>query len=214
MDDTAMIRQRLRGKILRGVVAILAAAALMNGCVHRRVLTINETKDPFLLPVKFQRQEPNECGVAALSSILDYFGIEYSEIEKIYNEEEKGTKLITLVNYSNNYIDTGVKRVGYEEMVESLSRGSPLILMRRVNGRYHYFVVKGFLTTQRTVVVNDGYKENVVLDVQEYGAGGEADIAVLFGERQTTAREDGVNLPQQVIRDADLLSRTGVLISE
>lgn len=198
---------------MRCGVAILAAA-LIGGCAQQRVLTIKETKDAFLLPVKFQKQEPNKCGVVALSSILDYFGIEYSEIEKIYNEEEKGTKLITLVNYSNEYIDTRAKRIGYEEMVENLSQGSPLILMRRVNGRYHYFVIKGFLTTQRTVIVNDGYMENVVLDVQENRAGKEADIAVIFGDRRTTDREDEFNLPQQAIRDADLLSRTGVLISE
>lgn len=48
---------------------------------HRR------DKECIYIAVKFQKQEPNKCGVAALSSVPDYFGIAYSGIENIYNSE-------------------------------------------------------------------------------------------------------------------------------
>ena len=135
----------------------------------------------FLLPLKFQKQEPDKCAIAALSSVLNYLGVSYSGIDKIYSEEEKGTKLITLVNYANQYVHTDVQRVGYGEIAGHARKGRPVIVMRKIGQRYHYYAVKGFVRNERKIIVNDGYDENVLLRVTENGASQDADIGIIFG---------------------------------
>ena len=61
--------------------------------------------------------------------------------------------------------------------------------MRKINGRYHYSVVKGFIATERKIVVNDGYNENVILIIQENGTGEDAGIAIVFGQAQQSLRQ-------------------------
>lgn len=176
------------GEILKSAL-IIFAAVILSGCAHKNILTVNEMGNAFLLPIKFQRQEPDKCGIAALSSVMDYLNIKYSGIHKIYSKEDKGTRLITMVNYSNRYIDTRVERMGYEAMVDNLLQGKPFIIMKKNNSQYHYFVVKGFIITERKIVVNDGYNENVILSIQEDGTGEDAGIAVVFGQAQQSLRQ-------------------------
>lgn len=168
--------------VQRKCIIIIFATALVSGCAHKNILTIHEMSHAFLLPIKFHRQETDKCGIAALSSVLEYLGVPYSGIETIYSKSDGGTKLITLVNYANKYVDTDIQRVGYGEILGHMLKRRPMIVMRKLGQGYHYYVVKGFVMNDRKIVVNDGYEENVLLSVTENGASKDADIGIIFGK--------------------------------
>lgn len=180
----------LRGDLVKNkfLLILLLATSLLMGCAtSKSILADANFKNVVLLPVKFQRQEPDKCGITALASVMEYFNIEYSEIEQIYDHQEKGTKLITMINYSNKYIDTYMAHVGYEEIAKNIMQKKSLIIMRKNKvGGYHYFIVKGIILNEKKIVVNDGYDENVILDVTEDGKGKKADTALLFGKRKNS----------------------------
>lgn len=169
------IRQLLMTTVL------IFVSTLFISCAKKNILSNADLENAFLLPVKFYKQEPNKCAIAALSSVLDYFDIEYSDINKIYSEKDKGTKLITMVNYVNQYLNTDVKRIGYAEIEEILLRRKPIIIMRNVNSGFHYYVVKGFIPSQRKLIVSDGYNENVILTMNDKVSDKQVEVAIIFG---------------------------------
>lgn len=173
------------------LILLLATSLLMGCATSKSILADANFKDVVLLPVKFQKQEPDKCGITALASVMEYFNIEYAEIAQIYDQREKGTKLITMINYSNKYIDTYMAHVGYEEIAKNIMQKKSLIIMRENKvGGYHYFIVKGIILNEKKIIVNDGYDENVILDVAEDGKSKMSDTALLFGKIK-----DGYNMP-------------------
>jgi len=167
------------------VPAVFLATAFLNGCVTaKNALSYSKANNAVLLPVKFRKQEPDKCGVAVLSSVFEFFNIDYSEMGKIYSEDEKGTKLITLVNYSDEYITTSVIRASYEEMVKIILQGKPLIIMQKTKSGFHYSVVKGFMKNERKIIVNNGYRENIILSLAANGDTANVFTAVVFGEKK------------------------------
>lgn len=180
---------------LSSIPAVLFAIISLNGCVTtQNILPYREADNAVLLPVEFREQEPDKCGVAALSSIFEFFDIDFSEIDKIYSEDEKGTKLITLLNYSDEYITTSVIRAGYKEIVEIILQGKPLIVMQKTKNGFHYSVVKGFIKNERKIVVNDGYRENVILNLAADGDTANVFTAVVFGTKRKLPTGGGVSI--------------------
>lgn len=174
--SVTFIRQLLMTTVL------IFISTLFIGCAKKNMISDADLENAFLLPVKFHKQEPNKCAVAALSSVLDYFDIEYSGIDTIYSERDNGTKLITMVNYANQYINTDVKRIGYKEIEEIILAKKPLIIMRNVNSGYHYYVVKGFIPGARRLIVSDGYNETILLSTDNEVSDKKIEVAVIFGQ--------------------------------
>lgn len=174
------------------IIALVSLLALTVGCATTKsILADADINNTILLPIEFQKQEPDKCGITALASVMEYLNIEHSDIEQIYDQREKGTKLITMINYSNKYIDTYMAHVGYEEIAKNIMQKKSLIIMRKNKvGGYHYFIVKGIILNEKKIIVNDGYDENVILDVAEDGKSKNADTALLFGKIK-----DGYNMP-------------------
>jgi len=182
---------------LSSILAVLFAIISLNGCVTtQNILPYREADNAVLLPVEFREQEPNKCGIAALSSVFDFFDIYFSEseMEKIYSEDEEGTKLITLVNYSDEYITTTVKHAGYEEMVKIVLQGKPLIIMQKTKTGFHYSVVKGFMKNEKKIIINDGYRENVILSLAADGDTANVFTTVVFGEKRVLPTCVGVSV--------------------
>ena len=84
-----------------------------------------------------------------------------------------------MVNFANRYIDAKVEHSGFEGIVNNIDQGRPVILMRKLR-RYHYFVIKGYIANQRKIVTNDGYDENVLLDIPGAKGGENSDILITF----------------------------------
>ena len=150
-----------------------------------KVTSFGAVTQTFTLPVKFYKQKPDQCGVAALKSVLEYFNVRYShkELNKIFNKDINGTKVISIVNYANKHLNTHSKRIGYEQMVRILKKGDPLIIMRRHDEGNHYYVVKGYIVNEKKIVVNDGYKEDVILPMPDKRSATDTDVAIIFSKR-------------------------------
>jgi ABC-type bacteriocin/lantibiotic exporter with double-glycine peptidase domain len=169
------------------ILFFLVCINLISGCgitkcnTSKGILSNDEMNNAFLLPVKFYKQkEPDKCGVTALKTVLDYFNIDYSDIESIFNKDIKATRLITIINYANKYLDAHTERIGYGKMVKILRNGSPVIILRKYEKGNHYYVVKGFILDERKIVVNNGYEENVILPASVAETD---DIAVIFNQK-------------------------------
>lgn len=176
------------------IQAVFLTVVFLNGCVTKNALSYSKAGNAVLLPVEFRKQEPNKCGVAALSTIFEFLDIDFSEMEKIYSEDEKGTKLIALLNYSDEYITTSAIHAGYEEMVKIILQGKPLIIMQKTKIGFHYSVVKGFMKNERKIIVNDGYRENIILSLAGDGNNSKVFTAVVFMEERKWPTGVGVSI--------------------
>lgn len=165
------------GTIISRALILLVAASLMAGCgaakgrSSKKLLTKASIDNIFLLPVKFHRQnEKNRCGIVALRSVLDFYEVDHEGIERIFNAELNATRLISIVNYADRYLDTRTERLGYEEIAKIVKGGDPVILLQKVDGNNHYSVVKGFVVGEEKIIINDGYNENVVVSLSDESA--------------------------------------------
>ena len=91
--------------------------------------------------------------------------------------------VISIVNYANRYLNTHSERIGYEKIVRTLKKGNPLIIMRRHDKGNHYYVVKGYIVNEKKIVVNDGYKEDVILPMPDKISATDTDVAIIFSKR-------------------------------
>jgi hypothetical protein len=162
----------------------------MSGCSFTRstssknILAPENSDKAVLLPVKFYAQEKNKCGVTALRAVLEFYGVEYTDLDSVFNEELNATRLISIVNYANRYLHTNVDRLSYDAVVDSIRRGDPIIILLKSEGFNHYAVVKGVIESEREIVVNDGYNENVVLSYEGAEAKSNDSIAIIFTKKK------------------------------
>ncbi len=178
----------MRGKLGGYVAMVLLCVCAFTGCAWDRRSSVHlAAGEVFLLPVPFVRQEPGQCAVAALSAAFDYLNIAHDGIEQIFDPQQRGTKVVSLLQYSNQYTTTRVQRLGYAGITGILQSGRPLIILRKENNTYHYMIVKGFIPSSRKLIVNDGYLENVAIPGPEAESGVKADIAIIFAQSDAGA---------------------------
>jgi ABC-type bacteriocin/lantibiotic exporter with double-glycine peptidase domain len=133
---------------------------MVSACTGARAEFRQESyRNAVTVPVRFIKQRPGGCGIAALATILDYYGLEYPDIDGIYMDGIDGTRVISIVNYAARFGTAHVKRMGMEQIVERLRGHVPLIVLRK----RHFYVVKGFIPDNGMLLVNDGYRENMFL---------------------------------------------------
>ena len=169
------------------ILLILLLGALISGCGGAKsILKQSEVDRTFMLPVKFYEQkDEGRCGVVALSAVLDFYGVSYTDIGSIYNNEINGTKVISIVNYAKeyagHYLYARTDRVGYDEIAAIIRAGDPVIILQKHNDFNHYSLVKGFFLDERRIIINDGENENVIVSLIKKGDESKF-VAIIFSK--------------------------------
>lgn len=163
-------------------VFFLVLSILLSGCTAynfsaiKRDLGTTSYDGHYIRSVPFERQIRHQCGPAALSSVMKYWGKRVSpeEISKaVYIPHLRGTLDFDLENYPKNY---GLWVQGYsgtlEDLKAKIKKDIPLIVLQRqgpqILNKYHYSVVVGYDQPRGLVIAHTGYKQDAVFTIKEF----------------------------------------------
>jgi ABC-type bacteriocin/lantibiotic exporter with double-glycine peptidase domain len=114
--------------------------------------------------VPFVAQAGEQCGPAALSSVLSYYGLEIPPeaiAKTVYNKQLKGSLITDLENFAKGLaFQTESGQGTVEELRTFINRGKPVIVLVDL-GRWflslpHYLVLFGY--SQEGLIAHDGKK--------------------------------------------------------
>ncbi len=121
------------------------------------------------------QQEKNQCGPAALASMLSWSGIMVKPddlLEHVYDPAKEGSLQISLVAAARRYGRVAYEVYGMVELSEELSAGYPvLVLMNKGLSWWpvhHYAVVCGFDSTGRRLLLAGGNACKEYLSVRSF----------------------------------------------
>jgi tetratricopeptide (TPR) repeat protein len=124
------------------------------------------------LPVPFIAQKANYCGPAALAMVAEYYGHHVTQDEiasAIYLPAIRGTLTTDLANYARRYdLWTRQYRGSISDLHQKIAAGVPMIVLGRLGGNWHYFVVLGFDDFARTLTVHSDTRPDLTLSRDEF----------------------------------------------
>ncbi len=164
------------------VALILVPSLLISGCAAhnfsaiRRDLGTAGYDGHYIQSVPFEKQTRYQCGPAALSSVMKYWGkaVSQEEIAKtVYIPRLHGTLDFDLEDYPKNYgLWVRSYSATFEDLKAKIKKDIPLIVLQRevpqFLNRYHYLVVVGYDEPRGLVVAHAGYKQDAVFTTKEF----------------------------------------------
>lgn len=159
------------------ILAAAAGAVLFSGCAtlsSDRVIgdiRSGAGAGSYVEGVPFIRQEPGQCGPAALAMLAQYWGVDADPADiagEIYLPSVRGTLNVDLAAYAERF---GFWVRSYQgdigDLKGKLDAGVPVIVLARLPGLFrrpnHYFVVVGYEDRRRVLVVHSGARADQVL---------------------------------------------------
>ena len=118
------------------------------------------------LPVPFVPQHKRMCGVAALTSIYQYYGQDVDQATvgaRVYEPRAGGTiNLCMLIDAREQGFSASLEKGSLTRVQECIDSGVPLIVGWRVWMTWHYVVVTGYVLDGHDsfIVFHDGYEAN------------------------------------------------------
>ncbi|MCX5656791.1 MAG: PA2778 family cysteine peptidase [Candidatus Omnitrophica bacterium] len=124
------------------------------------------TGDVFVInKVPFYKQNSNTCGPAALASVLEYWGADFTPeniIRSVYSLELRGTLDFEISYYARQFnFWSKYYQSSFDDLKGKIREGIPLIILEKespVLNSYHYIVVFGFDEGERRIIAHTGRK--------------------------------------------------------
>jgi tetratricopeptide (TPR) repeat protein len=116
------------------------------------------------------KQAENQCGPAALASILVWSGVDVTPSdlsEKVYDPESKGSLQISLVAAARRHGRVAYEINGMDALLSELAAGNPVLVLVNQGALwwpfYHYAVVCGYdpVNMQVILAAGDAHKERM-----------------------------------------------------
>lgn len=159
------------------VLAVLCIAALVSGCAGFGGSRLDRYDQPVeLVDVPFHPQVTDQCGPAALATVLNYSGIEIgpdSLRSRIYIPGRQGSLQVELLAATRQH-----GRVPYPTdasvgaLIDELYAGRPVLILQNLGPRlapvWHYAVVVGYLPERREFVLRSADRERHVLGARAF----------------------------------------------
>lgn len=154
----------LRPAFYMKTYALYVTLVLFFACVS--VAEIPENDSMYIIEnMPFHPQESYQCGPAALSMVLNYWGIAVSpeEIAKeIFSETARGTLNIDMLLFSQRKGMTAVQyRGNIDDLKKNIRSGYPVIVLVdygfSLYKKHHYMVVYGY--SEKGLIINSGRSE-------------------------------------------------------
>lgn len=131
-------------------------------------------------PFPFVSQEPKHCGPACLAMILNHYGAAFSQEQlarETYREELGGTLNLELALAARRHGFEAVTRQGnIPALLEAVKQGTPVIVQvfpSSGEATGHFMVVYGYDREGRTLLVNSGRRQALVVPWEEFVPGWE-----------------------------------------
>ena len=131
---------------------------------------IQKKGESYIKGVPFYPQEDFYCGPAALSSILNFYGLMTSQEEiakEVYVPKLKGSLTIDLLNYAKrNGFHVTFYKGSLEDLKKNIKARRPLILFLNLGSDFfpvgHYLVVVGIDDSEENITTYSGREKNKV----------------------------------------------------
>ena len=131
---------------------------------------MNHEKEVYIKGVPFYPQEDFYCGPAALSSILNFYGLMTNQEEiakEVYVPKLKGSLTVDLLNYAKrNGFHATFYKGSLEDLKKSIKARRPLILFLNLGSDFfpvgHYLVVVGIDDSEENIITYSGREKNKV----------------------------------------------------
>lgn len=171
--ESAMNRVRVVHGLLYFFACLAASACSSPGFdeISRGV----EKAGHYIARVPFFKQAEDDCGPAALASVLGFLGRRRMPAEiraEVFTPKLRGTLPMDMVQYARRqglYAES--MKGGLGEIETAISKDIPVILLLDLGfGPYrrpHYVVAIGFDRINRMVVMHDGLTENRIMDYDD-----------------------------------------------
>jgi len=174
----------LRASAMAVLLTVLTACA--TGLPRLEPLGAHRINKATLIDVPFYSQAPEACASTALRSILEYHNIAYGGPQML--PPPGFTKTVTVVNFAGKFMDASVTRMDLDGIKAEIDAGRPLMLLRQYEHTGHYYLVKGYAAGK--LVVNDGYRENLLLgpanqksSINTDSLDNKGDIVIIFSKK-------------------------------
>ncbi|MYM61867.1 PA2778 family cysteine peptidase [Pseudomaricurvus sp. HS19] len=150
------------------LAALLAAIFILGGCTSTRLnstLPVTDIPDRVELEeVPFFSQRRQQCGAAALATVLAYRGAEVTAAELeplVYIPGREGSLAIELVAQARQHQQLAYPlEPALEDLLREVAAGNPVLVMQNLGlswlPQWHFAVVVGFDQPQRTLVLRSG----------------------------------------------------------
>ncbi|MBF0382333.1 MAG: tetratricopeptide repeat protein [Magnetococcales bacterium] len=127
---------------------------------HYQQLAKKSETTYILKDVPFFQQKPNQCGVSALASAYNFYGLDQTPEEiasRVYEKEKKGSlNLKMLIDAKKQGLDAFLISGSMSYLKNELRRGNlSLLMIRPILGENHFVVLVGF-EGDDVVIVHDG----------------------------------------------------------
>lgn len=157
--------------------SITLLALLVWGCSPFKPLSehVRESEDTVWLEVPYVPQaSDNDCGPAALSSVLAYYGnaVVLEDItDEIYIPTLGRTLLPDMENFARaRDFETSSGRGNIEQVKQAINSGKPVIVLMEASpgliSRPHYIVITGF--TPKGFISHVGVMEDAFIDFEDF----------------------------------------------
>ncbi len=131
---------------------------------------MNLEEEVYIKGVPFYPQEDFYCGPAALSSILNFYGLMTNQEEiakEVYVPKLKGALTVDLLNYAKrNGFHATFYKGSLEDLKKSIKARRPLILFLNLGSDFfpvrHYLVVIGIDDSEENIITYSGREKNKV----------------------------------------------------
>lgn len=160
---------------LRQIILLIGALALTSGCtsIVRNMLAEleHQTESVELADVPFHSQVTDQCGPAALASVLNSAEIAVTPEElksRVYIPDREGSLQLELLAATRHYgripylIDPDLNAI-----VAELHAGRPVLIMQNLGARlmpiWHYAVVVGYLPDKQEFVLRSGDSQRLLM---------------------------------------------------
>ena len=158
----------------------ISSIALLSGCASN-VGQMNADLERFdssieLADTPFHSQVTDQCGPAALATILNVADVEVSPEElrsRIYIPERQGSLQMELLATTRHY-----RRIPYSiepdvtELLEELRSGRPVLILQNLGAKrfpiWHYAVVVGYLPEDKEFVLRSGDKKRHLMGSRSF----------------------------------------------
>ena len=166
--------------VLRQLAFVSCGLALLSGCASNiggMVAELDGRQTSIeLKDVPFHSQVTDQCGPAALATVLNDAGILVSPEElksRVYIPERQGSLQLELVAATRHY-----GRIPYEvdpslnALIAELDSGRPVLVFQNLGitliPAWHYAVVVGYLATERQFVLRSGEQERLLMEARSF----------------------------------------------
>jgi len=163
-------------------IFILVPSILISGCAAynfsaiKRDLGTTGYDGYYIDKVPFEKQSRYQCGPAALSSVMKYWGKEVSpeEIAKaVYIPCIRGTLDFDLENFPTGHgFWVRSYSATFKDLKAKIKKDIPLIVLHRQGpqflNKYHYLVVVGYDEPRGLVVAHTGHKKDAVFTTRDF----------------------------------------------